>query len=248
MSRAGHGENPPGGWEPLYGEPQYGEPTSPFAPFGPPGDTQRYPQPSYNQPPYGQQYTQPYPHAGYGPPGSSGAPPQYTAPPPGERRNKALLWGIVAVVVAAGLGIGGFFLFAGNAKSGSAAPATVAPSVVLPTPPSISVPSISVPSLSLPAIPAFNVCSGATSAEQAALLYVSAAELGQVDLAQACVYHDQVSRSVTESIHTGGALYSVAGQTGSTVRFRNVDGSSSLSVTVTRESDGNYWITAVKKS
>ncbi|HEU5266896.1 MAG TPA: hypothetical protein VFU35_09345 [Jatrophihabitans sp.] len=53
---------------------------------------------------------------------------------------------------------------------------------------------------------------------------------------------------MTESIHAGGQLYNIAGQSGSTLRVHSVDGSSTFSVTVTREPDGNYWITAVRRS
>jgi hypothetical protein len=137
-----------------------------------------------------------------------------------------------------------------SASGSPGAPSTAAPSGIIPLP-SVSVPSIAIPSLSVPSVgslPGINICSGASSAQQAAQVYVSAATIGQTDLAQACVYHDSVSRSVTESIHSAGEFYRLSGQkSATTFEFRSVTSSSIITVTVTRESDGKYWITDVKK-
>ncbi len=133
------------------------------------------------------------------------------------------------------------------------------PSAVVPVPapslsglPSISFPSITVPSIPVPSIggsgiPAINLCSATDSAEQAARVYVSAASLGQAQLAQSCVYHDTVSKAVTTSLRSG-EFYTLSGSSGATFTFRSVNGSSTITVKVTKESDGKYWITAVKKS
>jgi hypothetical protein len=124
-----------------------------------------------------------------------------------------------------------------------------APSLSLPpiSIPSISIPSITVPSIGGSGIPAVNLCSATDSAEQAARVYVSAASLGQANLAQSCVYHDAVSKSVTTSLRSG-EFYTLSGSSGSTFTFRSVNGSSTITVKVTKESDGKYWITYVKKS
>ncbi len=147
--------------------------------------------------------------------------------------------------------------------SGSGSPSSAGPSGVAPVPiPSLSLPSISIPSLSLPSIsipsisipsiggggiPAINLCSAIGSAEQAARVYVSAASLGQANLAQSCVYRDAVSKSTTEGLRSG-EFYTLSGSSGSTFTFRSVNGSSTITVKVTKESDGKYWITNVKKS
>jgi hypothetical protein len=81
-----------------------------------------------------------------------------------------------------------------------------------------------------------------------ALAYVGAAEIGETDTAQACVYQDSVPQSVTESIASDDSLYSPAGSSGDTYEFTSIDGSSHLSVTVTKESDGSLYITDVVKS
>jgi hypothetical protein len=83
-----------------------------------------------------------------------------------------------------------------------------------------------------------------------AIAYVGAAEIGQPDVAQACVFEDSVPRSVTESLNTSGSgvLFAPTGGHGSTYEFASTDGSVHLAVTVTKESDGIYYITDVVKS
>jgi hypothetical protein len=117
--------------------------------------------------------------------------------------------------------------------------------------PSISVPT-SVPSLSsIPSFPAglSNPCQYASSASTAATIYIGLAEIGQDATAQACVYQNSVPASVTASLHASGtSLYAPNGSsTGPKFEFTSVDGTSKVEVTVTKESDGKFWITKVEK-
>ncbi|HET6876774.1 MAG TPA: hypothetical protein VFH38_04540 [Jatrophihabitans sp.] len=107
-----YGQQPPGQWgnPPPYGTPpaggQYGG-----GQYGPPQGQPAY-GPPQGQPPYGGEPP-------YGPPPSG--PGGGTTPPSGGGfgGRKGLLAGLTAVVVAAGLGVGGYFLFAGGSDSGS---------------------------------------------------------------------------------------------------------------------------------
>ncbi|HEX3337229.1 MAG TPA: hypothetical protein VHS54_12275 [Jatrophihabitans sp.] len=128
-------------------------------------------------------------------------------------------------------------------------PATSSPSV--PSPPTEGPPGI--PSITgLPSLPAgaVNPCQYASDASAAATIYIGLAELGQDATAQACVYQNRVPASVTASLHASGtSLYAPNGSsTGPTFRFTSVDGKSQVEVTVTKESDGKYWVTKVAKS
>jgi hypothetical protein len=92
--------------QPGYGQPQYGQPDYSQPQYGQPG----YGQPQYGQPDYSQQqYGQPA--YGYVPPVQQGS---------GSGGNKGLMYGAIALVVVAALGVGGYFLFAGgnDKKSG----------------------------------------------------------------------------------------------------------------------------------
>ncbi|HEY8301433.1 MAG TPA: hypothetical protein VIG48_06020 [Jatrophihabitans sp.] len=128
MSYPGDGT---GGWQPP-NQPPYGQ-----APAGPPQYGQ--PQPQYGQPHYGQsqpQYGQPHPQYGqpqygqppYGQQQPFGTPPANAAPsgypPPGGtggRSSTTTIIVVIAVLVLAGLGVGGYFLFAGGSDSASSA-------------------------------------------------------------------------------------------------------------------------------
>jgi hypothetical protein len=121
-------------------------------------------------------------------------------------------------------------------------------------PPTASVPSISLPSISLPpisnlpSVPVTNPCAVITDPNTVALVYVGAAEIGQTDVAQACVFENSVPRSATESLATtGNGLFAPTGSHGTTYEFESIDGTTRLAVTVTKESDGNYYITALER-
>jgi hypothetical protein len=116
--------------------------------------------------------------------------------------------------------------------------------------PTLNVPSLNLPSVNIPSIPAFaNPCGFATAARSAAITYVGLAEIGQTDFAQGCVYGSAVPKSVTNGLKTSGSgLYSPSsGSSGSTTEFKSIDGTSTLEVTATKESDGKFYITKVEK-
>jgi hypothetical protein len=102
-------------------------------------------------------------------------------------------------------------------------------------PPS-GLPSISIPPISgLPSITGIpngtNPCSYISDPETVALAYVGAAEIGQTDVAQACVYQDSVPRSLTASLKaSGSALFAPSGSSGNTYRFASLDGNTQLAV------------------
>jgi len=137
-----------------------------------------------------------------------------------------------------------------------AAPSNPSPSIPpLSNIPSISIPSISIPSISIPSIsnlPASgigNPCSYISDPRTVALAYVGAAEIGETDIAQACVYQGSVPTTVTASLSTDSSgFFAPTGSSGSTYRFANLDGSTQLAVTVTKERDGTFYITKVVKS
>lgn len=124
----------------------------------------------------------------------------------------------------------------------------------------VSIPSVGslpsgLPSFSLPAglpssIANLNPCSlSGGSVEQSATTYVGLAEVGEVSYAQACVYHDAVPKAVTQSLRatTSAGYYAPTGTHGNTVEFVSIDGKSHVEVTMTKESDGSYYVTKVEK-
>jgi hypothetical protein len=120
----------------------------------------------------------------------------------------------------------------------------------IPTVPSISIPSI--PGVSgIPSIPNIsNLCGFAGDPESAATAYVSLAEVGQTSEAQGCVFQNSVPESVTASLaakDTSG-YYAPAGSSGGKYEFDSLQGSHHLEVTMTKESDGMYWVTKVESS
>lgn len=134
----------------------------------------------------------------------------------------------------------------GGVGTGPSASSSSQPFPSLSIPSSIGVPSIPIPSIT--GVPT-NQCAYLSDAETVALAYVGAAELGQADAAQSCVYQDSVPRSLTESLAAQGTgLFSPTGSNGSTYNFTSIDGQSHLAVTVTKESDGSFYITNVVKS
>lgn len=323
--------------QPQYGQPQYGQPE-----YQQPHYTQPdYSQPQYGQPAYGEPQYQQQPQYGQQPGYGYGTPP----PQPPAKGNKGLLYGVIALVVAAALGVGGYFLFAGDDSSGggsspkaavqalldagktgdvtaankvlckadlalgsqvtdqlqssgrvksytigkvqtSGNSGTVEATVVttdgsaaqpfpfpvvkedggwkvcvsnalrnLPSniPSSVSVPSTSAivapPISNAPSIPPVSgvncaSVSGVAAAPTAAF-YVVAAQSGQTDLAQSCVFQNSVPVSTTQGLsgHTWqidyGSLTSADGP------FTFKDGSTSIVVTVTKESDGKFYVTKV---
>jgi hypothetical protein len=127
----------------------------------------------------------------------------------------------------------------GGSGSGTLSPPTITASI---PPVSIGPP--------LPGVGDLNPCEFATTAQDAATIYVGAAETGQTDVAQACVFRSSVPRSVTASLtaSAGPAFFVPSGSHGSTYTFDSVDGQHHLAVTVTKEPDGHLYITNVDKS
>lgn len=124
------------------------------------------------------------------------------------------------------------------------------PSAPISIPPISNFPSISIPPISsFPTSVPNNPCSYISDPQTVALAYVGAAEIGETDVAQSCVFQDSVPRSVTASLATQtSGLFAPSGSTGSTYNFASLDGSIHLAVTVTKESDNTYYITNVVKS
>ena len=126
-------------------------------------------------------------------------------------------------------------------------PSIGVPSISIPVP-SISIPNIPVPSGGPSEITGVNPCSYTTEAQQAAITFVGLAELGQTDYAQACVWHDSVDRSVVLSLKAteSGKYFSPTGTSGNTTSFSSLDGSAHVKVTMTKESDGHFYVTKVQ--
>ena len=104
----------------------YGQPAQPYGQPGQPGQPYGSDQPGYGQPDPQQGYPQQYPQGDqygqqtYAVPTPPGAQPQWAGAPPGTptRKSRKPLWfGIVGVVVVAGLVVGGIFLFGGGGGS-----------------------------------------------------------------------------------------------------------------------------------
>ena len=134
----------------------------------------------------------------------------------------------------------------GSVPSQPGFPSASAPAI---SGPSISIPPITIPSLSnIPSAPS-NPCSYISDPQTVALAYVGAAEIGEADVAQACVYQNTVPKSLTEGLAAKNSqLFAPAGSNGSTYNFASLDGHTHLAVTVTKESDGSYYITNVVRS
>ncbi|MGI8680089.1 MAG: Rv0361 family membrane protein [Jatrophihabitans sp.] len=96
--------------------------------------------------------------------------------------------------------------------------------------------------------PSSNLCNTTSDANGTARLFVSAVTLADASLAQGCVYKGTVSASHVQALFGATKKYNpydLAGQQGPTYTVKSVSGSGpSLVFTVTRESDGHYYVTS----
>jgi hypothetical protein len=91
-----------------------------------------------------------------------------------------------------------------------------------------------------------SLCASFTSGYEVASAYVGAAEVGITDVAQSCVYQHRVPKSVTEGLK--GKLFApdTTSETPTAIVFKSTDGSTTLTVTTSRQSDGHFYVTDVK--
>lgn len=108
-------------------------------------------------------------------------------------------------------------------------------------------PSSPDPSLSL-STPSINFCASATDAVTTAKYFASFVGLDLTTQAASCVYQDRISKSDVEALT--GDIYSPdqVVSSGNTFSFRAATGSSTLYVTVEKQSDGKYYVVAARKS
>ena len=117
----------------------------------------------------------------------------------------------------------------------------------LPSVPLTAIPSVAVPSISAGGI---NACQYATSAGEAATIYVAAAETGNVSLAQNCVADGAVPRSVAEGLQkfrTSDPIVPTPTMQGDVASFKTVSGNHVITVKVERSGSG-YAVTGVHVS
>ena len=134
-----------------------------------------------------------------------------------------------------------------NFPTGSSLFPSSVPSLSLP--PSLG-PSVSVPGALPTGANGINPCSfSGNEVEQAATTFMGLAELGQTTYALGCVYKDSVPRSVIASLRATGSgdYFAPTGTSGNTVEFASIDGKSHVRVTMTKESDGTYYVTKVEQ-
>ena len=75
------------------------------------------------------------------------------------------------------------------------------------------------------------------------------AEIGQTSSAQACVFQNSVPhRSPRVSRRPIERYFAPNGSSGTKYDFQSIDGSHHVGITVTKESDGQYWITGVERT
>jgi predicted aspartyl protease len=60
------------------------------------------------------------------------------------------------------------------------------------------------------------------------------------------VYQNSVPLSVTTSLN--GTLYRPFTTNSNGIVFKSIDGSSTVTIQVTKESDGHFWVTGVQKN
>lgn len=91
-----------------------------------------------------------------------------------------------------------------------------------------------------------SICASAESGRDAAVTYVGAAEIGGTGLAQSCVYQGAVPQATTAKI--AGHLYAprTTDPNASVIVFGTVDGSTQLTVTTAKQSDGKWYVVGVK--
>jgi hypothetical protein len=231
---------------PLDGEPIWPDPTQ-QAPFEQPARQGEQGDP----PPAAPAYT--------GPPVSQEPPPYLGAPPPHQwyqapyqpppqvpvalRRpaSRASLIAVLAVLVAIAAGFA-VVLASNRAQHRTAS----SPGSAGTTLPGITIPQ---PSLGISGLPDLSaMCTAVADVPYVpATAYVLLAMQGSVDIAQTCVYRDDVPRAVTESL-SGKDLAPDAGSLGGNGPFRYTGPGVVVTVTVTREADGRYYVTHVTVS
>lgn len=132
----------------------------------------------------------------------------------------------------------------GGSSSASAPSGSTGSTGSAPTSPAGSTP---VPSVSVPTDVGIDVCHTSTTAEMTAQVFVGALALGQADLAKPCVFNNSVPASTLEAIAASDTLYSQTSGSGSTFVFTSSDGTKKLTVTVTKESDGKFYVTGLQQ-
>jgi hypothetical protein len=201
------------------------------------GSGSEYGEPTYPTAEYGQQLFTPY----------TGA-----APANGGSGARQGLWAMAIIAVLAAVGVIGYFLFSGSGASGTRTAFPGAPAGSVSVPAQVPVPSVSnglppivIPSISVPSIG--NYCANSISALNTAATYLGTIEIGALDLAQGCVYRGSVPPSVTTRIAAGKRFYAPtsASQRGPVFDFVSTDHASTVQITVTKESDGKYYVTRV---
>jgi hypothetical protein len=91
-------------------------------------------------------------------------------------------------------------------------------------------------------------CDVAHDPFRTALTYLTVAQYGAGNIAQYCVYQNRVPAATTARL-AGLELMPVSVTASSgRYRFSTADGATSVTVTVAREPDGAYWVTAVEIS
>ena len=118
---------------------------------------------------------------------------------------------------------------------------TVTPPISTP----VSEPPVSLPS-SIPNVG--NICTTSSNLPSVpATAYIYLATEGQADLAQSCVYHDSVPKSVAESLNGKQLTPDYTSLAGSGPYVYQGSGTT-VTITVTQESDGHYYITNIAVS
>jgi hypothetical protein len=133
---------------------------------------------------------------------------------------------------------------AGSTRGGASAPS-------LATSPSISLlPSSATPSITAPTgLGLGSYCASSTSAVTTATTFIGAIDIGSTELARGCVYPGTVSDATIKSVSGTSKLYApTSSQTGPVFDFQSVDGQSKIRITVTKESDGKYYVTRIQAS
>jgi hypothetical protein len=210
--------------------------------------------------PYPSPYAQPPLPAGghYPPPGGWGPVPDGIGSPPPPRQpagHKGLLvaLGTLVIVIVA---IAAYFVFAGNSSSTNAPGAVsanrpAAPGPSLPNGFPTDLPSgfpTDQPSGLPTGLGALALCGPQTDPADVATTYVAVALTGVAAVSDVCVYRNSVPAATTQKL--SGQLFLPQGDgttSGSSVKFHfvSVTGTATADVTVTKESDGKYWVTSV---